>query len=1162
MAVALGTAALPAVSAAHAATPAIAPAAAKPKPKPVDRAVAAADKVTASGFDALAKGPDERYDRRMVTPWLKGLYSVAYERTYRGLPVVGGDAVVLADGNGTVRAAHSAADIEISVGVKAKVGAAAAERTSRAELKKADKTESQRLVVKVRDDDSRLAWETVVTGTTADERPSRLHVFVDARTGKVLDSYDDVRAGSGNSEWNGPSPLTIDTSQSGGTYRLSDPTRPGLSCADYSTGSVFSGSDDNWGNGDASSKETGCVDVMYGAQKQWDMLADWLGRDGHNGNGGSWPTKVGLNDVNAYWTGSTVLIGHNKVNEWIAGLDVLAHEYGHGIDQHTPSGANNESGLGEATGDIFAALTEAYANQPTPYDTADYEVGESIDLLGNGPIRYMHDPSQLNHPNCYSSSIPNTEVHAAAGPLNHWFYLLAEGTNPGDGKPSSPTCNNTTLTGIGIQNAGNIFYGGMLLKTSGMTHKRYRTATLTAAKNLDATCGLFNKTKAAWNAISVPAQSADPTCTGTPASDFSMAVGPSSGTVEPGGSVTATVSTSVTSGSAQSVGLSATGAPAGVSVSFSPSSVTAGSSATMTVSAASSTAPGTYTITVEGDGSQADHTAQYTLTVGGGGNPGTGAPDIDVAKVKAHLTEFQAIANRNGGNRRSTGTGYDESVAYVKGKLQAVGYTVTEQVCTSGCTSGAGVNLIAEWPKGDANKVYMFGAHLDGVSAGPGINDNGSGSAALLETALALARQNPTMLNRVRFGWWTDEEQGLNGSDFYVRNLSSTERSRIKAYYNFDMVASTNGGYFINHITSTAAAPMKEYWDSLDLAPEENTEGAGRSDDYSFEQYSIPTSGYAMGASARKTSAQATKWGGTAGGAYDPCYHASCDTIDNINLTGLNRASDGIAHTLWKQAVGAEVPLNDFSVTVAPTSGSVEPGASATATVSTATTNGSAQTVRLSVPNAPAGVSATFTPSSVTSGDNSTIKVATTASTAPGTYTLIIDGTGTSATHTTTYTLTVTGSGSCDTGQKIINGGFENGTSPWTGDTHTIGAHSSQSPHTGTRFSWLVGYGSSRTETINQSVTVPEGCTKATLDYYLHINTAEAPGTAYDFLRVQVDGTTLATKSNTDAADGYVRQSLDLSAYAGRQVTVTFTATEDANLQTSFNIDDVTLQGS
>ena len=205
--VAMGTVALPAVTTARTAAGRGTTAAAA-DPKPVDRAVAAADKVTSSGFDALAKGPDERYDRTMVTPWGKGLYSIAYERTYRGLPVVGGDAVVLADGDGDVRAAS---DVRIPVGTEARVKAASAARTSRAKLKKTEGTEPQRLVVSVRGDKARLAWETVVTGTTKDKRPNRLHVFVDARTGKVIDSYDDVRAGSGHSEWNGPNPLSIDT---------------------------------------------------------------------------------------------------------------------------------------------------------------------------------------------------------------------------------------------------------------------------------------------------------------------------------------------------------------------------------------------------------------------------------------------------------------------------------------------------------------------------------------------------------------------------------------------------------------------------------------------------------------------------------------------------------------------------------------------------------------------------------------------------------------------------------------------------------------------------------------------------------------------------------------------------------------------------------------
>ncbi|MFI9075608.1 M28 family peptidase [Streptomyces sioyaensis] len=535
------------------------------------------------------------------------------------------------------------------------------------------------------------------------------------------------------------------------------------------------------------------------------------------------------------------------------------------------------------------------------------------------------------------------------------------------------------------------------------------------------------------------------------------------------------------------------------------------------------------------------------------------APDIDVAKVQAHLTELNGIATRNGGTRKSSGQGYRDSVAYVKGKLQAAGYTVTEQPCTSGCAFGAGPNLIAEWPQGDATKVYMFGSHLDSVGAGPGINDNGSGSAALLETALTLAEQHPAMAARVRFGWWTDEEQGLNGSDFYVNSLSSAERATIKAYYNFDMIASPNGGYFINHIGSAAAQPMKAYWDSLGLQPEENTEGAGRSDDYSFEQAGIATSGYAMGAGARKTTAQAAKWGGTANRAYDSCYHQSCDTTGNINATGLNRSVDGIASTLWQLAVASSTPANDFSLATSPTAGSVDPGGSATSTVSTATTSGSAQTVALSASGAPAGVTVSFSPSSVTSGAGSTMTVATTSATAPGTYPLTVTGTG-SVTHTTTYTLTVKGAGGCTGQQLLTNGGFESGTTPWTGDTGTIGAHTGQSAHGGSRFAWLGGYGSSATDTLRQSVTVPTGCRKATLTYWLHIDTDETGSVAYDTFKVKVGSTTLTTLSNTDAAAGYTQRTLDLSPYIGQRITLTFTATEDASLQSSFVLDDAALQ--
>ncbi|GLZ41378.1 M20/M25/M40 family metallo-hydrolase [Actinokineospora sp. NBRC 105648] len=1127
-------------------------------------AVSAADRAAASGADALAKGPDETYSRDLVTPYTADLYSVSYQRSYRGLPVVGGDATVLADGQGRVQAIMAATKSKVAVpSTSARVGKAAAEQTSRGLQAKTDKVESSRLVVKVVNDAPKLAWEHVLVGSSKEGGPSHLNVWVDANTGAVLDKVEDAAHGTVNGEWNGN--VNIDTTNSGGTYRLVDPNRPGLQCADYTGGTVFSKSSDSWGTGSETSKETGCGELMYAAQQEWNMLRDWLGRTSHNGSGRSWPAKVGLNEQNAYWDGSQITIGKNSAGKWIASMDVVGHEYGHGLDQNTPGGTSSEAGLGEGTGDIFGALTEAYANNAK--DTPDYLVGETINLVGNGPIRNMYNPSQVgNNPNCYSSSIPNTEVHAAAGPLNHWFYLLAEGNNPGGGKPTSPICSGgpSSVTGVGIKDAGRVFYGGMLLKTSGMTYKKYRVATLTAAKNLDATCNLYNRTKAAWDAITLPAQSGEPTsCTPQGGNEFSLSLSPASGSIAKGASGTFSVATQTTSGSAQNVSLSATGQPSGVTVSFNPSSVQSGASSTATVSVGANVTAGSYTITVTGAGATS-HTATYNLTVTGGNDPDPNptAPNIDVAAVQAHLSQLGTIASQNGGNRRAGSAGYTASVAYVKSKLTAAGFTVSEQVCTT-CTYRSN-NIIADWPGGDVNNTYMFGSHLDGVAAGPGINDNGSGSATLLEVALQLAAKNPTLAKHIRFGWWTDEEQGLNGSKFYVSQLTSAQKTAIKGYYNFDMVASKNGGYFINNINTAVATPLKEYWNSLNLSPEENVEGAGRSDDYSFQQAGIPSSGYATGASARKTSAQATKWGGTANAAYDACYHSSCDTTSNINATALDRSADGVAYTIWKLAVTSTPnPTNDFSVSLSPTSGTVQPGNSATTTVSTQTTSGSAQNVTLSATGAPSGVTVSFNPSSVQTGASSTATINVGSSVAAGTYSITISGVG-STTKSATYTLTVGGTnpGNCTGANVIANGGFESGTSPWTTTSGVIDASAQEPAHGGSYKAWLNGWGSARTDSAAQSVTIPAGCSNSTLSYWLHIDTDETENVAYDKLTVTVGGTTVASYSNTNANSGYQQVNVNVGQFAGQTVTVKFNGVEDASLQTSFVIDDVSLQTS
>ncbi|GAA1129436.1 M28 family peptidase [Kribbella jejuensis] len=278
------------------------------------------------------------------------------------------------------------------------------------------------------------------------------------------------------------------------------------------------------------------------------------------------------------------------------------------------------------------------------------------------------------------------------------------------------------------------------------------------------------------------------------------------------------------------------------------------------------------------------------------------SPDISVTAVRAHLDQLQSIANSNGGNRYTGRPGYKASADYVKAKLDAAGYTTTLQSFST--SAGTSYNVIAEWPHGDANHVVMAGSHLDSVSAGPGINDNGSGSAGVLETALAYAASGQSPKNRLRFGFWGSEELGLLGSKYYVNNLPAAERDKIELYLNFDMIASPNPGYFVyddNPAGNGARDDLVAYFTSKNVQTE-FIDVQGRSDHAAFRSLGIPTAGTFSGAEDTKTSAQAAKWGGTAGKAFDACYHRSCDTITNLDLTSLDRQIDAIGHMIWTYA--------------------------------------------------------------------------------------------------------------------------------------------------------------------------------------------------------------------------------------------------------------------
>lgn len=503
---------------------------AAPADQAFDPAAAAADALVASDAPALRKSPDDVLIRTGVHHGTHGLQYFSYDRTYRGLPVISGDLVVVTDAAGAVLHIAVAQERVISVGTTPRIGDDAALATARGQLATVQTAATPRLAV-LAWDTPRLVWEVRLTGTRADGTPSVLSAYVDAMTGELAGSVDLVRDGAGNGFYNGQ--VTISTSGSGTSFSMSDPTRPGIRCGGQD-GATFTGTDDNWGNGTGTSLETACVDALYGVQQQWDMLSSWLGRDGLNGSGRGFPARVGLNAVNAFWNGRFASFGHSRDNQRQATpQDVVAHEFGHAIFQTTPGGAGGgreNGGLNEGTGDIFGALTEFFANNPN--DPPDFLVGEEVNLVGSGEIRNMFNPAAKGHPNCWSTDIPNTEVHAAAGPLNHWFYLVSQGSDP-PGGPASPICAGgpPSVTGIGIIKAGQVFYNALLAKTSTWRYANARLASINAAVNaFGADSAECVTVTAAWNAVSVPVQSGEPSCGGPPGTtvfsdDFETATG-------------------------------------------------------------------------------------------------------------------------------------------------------------------------------------------------------------------------------------------------------------------------------------------------------------------------------------------------------------------------------------------------------------------------------------------------------------------------------------------------------------------------------------------------------------------------------------------------------------------------------------------------------------
>ncbi|MFO7544235.1 MAG: M28 family metallopeptidase [Trueperaceae bacterium] len=223
-------------------------------------------------------------------------------------------------------------------------------------------------------------------------------------------------------------------------------------------------------------------------------------------------------------------------------------------------------------------------------------------------------------------------------------------------------------------------------------------------------------------------------------------------------------------------------------------------------------------------------------------------------------------------------------------------------------------NVLAESRFGDPANVVMVGGHLDSVNAGPGINDNGSGAAAILETAVQMARVRAR--NQVRFALWGAEESSLVGSTHYVNGLGNEDLAKIALYLNFDMIGSPNFVRFVydgDDSDAVGAGPgpdgsaeieavFEAFYDARGL-PYEGADFSGRSDYGPFIAVGIPAGGVFTGAEGIKTPEEAALFGGTAGDPYDPCYHLACDTFDNVSLEVLEQNADAVAYATLRFAM-------------------------------------------------------------------------------------------------------------------------------------------------------------------------------------------------------------------------------------------------------------------
>ncbi|MFI6337087.1 M4 family metallopeptidase [Streptomyces sp. NPDC050535] len=487
-----------------------------------------ADAATPRTAEEIGLGAKEKLVVRDVSKDADGTVHTRYERTYAGLPVLGGDLVVHESASGETEGVTKATKATIKVAsLTPAVTSAKAEKQALTAAKAAGSAkttadQAPRKVIWAADGTPVLAYETVVGGLQDDGTPNELHVITDAATGAKLYEYQGIETGTGKSLYSGT--VTLGTTLSGSTYQLTDTSRGSHKTynkshtTSSSAGTLFTDADDTWGTGAASSSttdQTAAVDAAYGAQATWDFYKNTFNRSGIKNNGVAAYSRVHYGNayVNAFWDDSCFCMtygdGSGNVKP-LTSLDVAGHEMTHGVTSNT-AGLNysgESGGLNEATSDIFGTAVEFYAANSS--DVGDYLIGEKININGNGtPLRYQDQPSKDGaSANYWSSTLKNLDVHYSSGPANHFFYLLSEGSGAktiNGVSYNSPTYNGSTITGIGRAKAVQIWYKALTqYMTSTTTYAGARTATLSAAAALyGSTSTEYATVAATWTAVNV-----------------------------------------------------------------------------------------------------------------------------------------------------------------------------------------------------------------------------------------------------------------------------------------------------------------------------------------------------------------------------------------------------------------------------------------------------------------------------------------------------------------------------------------------------------------------------------------------------------------------------------------------------------------------------------